>query len=116
MIADSHGHYQTVSLLVDVAIRNGTDGNFLERGLVIKNSTVSEVVRLPTIINAGKLTEIAVYSFTSSRPKLILGDDTGNLHVVENERVAKSIKIANEAILGLSVQQLGAIYYASSLK
>lgn len=114
-MADEHGHYQTISIHIDAVSRNGTQGNYIERGLEVKNASVSELVRIPPIINAGKLREIAIASFIHPKLKLLFGDDAGNLHVIENDKILKSIKLSTEVIVGLSVQQLGTIYYASTL-
>ena len=114
VVINQQGHYQTISLVIDSVLRNGTLGNYLERKLEIKNFTVAKAVHIPLILNAGTIQEVAVFSYVGSKVKLLYGDDAGNLHVIESDKVVKSIKLSTEPIVGLSVQNMGAIYYSSN--
>lgn len=113
MVAAENGDYQTVTVNFEVNLKNSTIGNTLERLLEIKSSNVTGVTRLPSIINRGNITGMVVQSTASNKIRVVLSDDKGSVHIIDNSTLVKSISVSSQPIVGLEVNNLGTVYFAS---
>lgn len=113
LVASDNGNYQTITINFEVNLKNSTDGNTMQRLLEIKDSNTSAIVRMPSIINEGRITDMIVQSYIGNKVRIVLSDDKGSVHIIDNKTLIKSVSVSNQPIVGLGVNQHGTVYFTS---
>lgn len=115
LVADDTGFYQIVTIVVDVPLKNTTEGVF-QRRIEVKYSTITEPKVIGSIINAGRITDLTLIYYSPVALKFMLSDDTGKVHIIDQGDVKRSIPVSDQRINFMIYSTSGAVYFFSRVR